>query len=230
MVLLAKVTLIFDLSLERLLPPKRSFSETWVFVKNWNEIIPYLEVLKPSRMILDSHFPDPPDVVRSDLKIPPVILVGEEPKRLSIRKWLSFIPVLDQVVSKDDFVSHYDFILDSPPFTGDFSPVAGLSLPGGFQDFLDFYQHFKRARYVLTDHQWLILQTIGHLGDVGAVAKEMDRHPRTIRDQIEKIGIKMKPFDVESFFRKPVAAMIDQVPVWSVKAPGKVRSRGRVSE
>ncbi|BAM08026.1 putative lipoyl (octanoyl) transferase [Leptospirillum ferrooxidans C2-3] len=217
MVLLPKVTLIFDRSLERLLPPNRPFSESWVFVKNWNEIMPYLEVLKPARMILNSRFPDPPDVIWRDLMIPPVILVGEESKKLSIRKWLAFLPVLDQVVSKEEFVSRYEFILDSPPFSGSSSPESWLPLPGGFQDFLGYYQHFKRARYMLTDHQWKILQMIGRLGDVGLVAKEMDRHPRTIRDQIEKIGKKMEPLDVESFFRKPVAAMIDQVPGWSVK-------------
>ena len=224
MVLLAKVTLIFDRSLERLLPSNRSFSEAWVFVKNWNEIMPYLEVLKPARMILNSRFPDPPDVVWRDLKIPPVILVGEEPKKLSFRKWMAFLPVLDQVISKEDLVSRYELILDATPFSGNHSPGTWFPLPGGFQDFLGYYQHFKRARYLLTDHQWKILQTIGRLGDVGAVAKEMDRHPRTIRDQIEKIGKKMEPLDVESFFRKPVAAMIDQVPGWSVKSSHKERS------
>jgi hypothetical protein len=225
-----KVTLIFDRSLEQLLPPNRPFSESWVFVKNWNEVMPYLEVLKPARMILNSRFPDPPEVIWRDLVIPPVILVGEEPKKLSFRKWLAFLPVLDQVVSKDDFISRYELILDSPPFSGSSSPEPWIPLPGGFQDFLGYYQHFKRARYMLTDHQWKILQMIGRLGDVGLVAKEMDRHPRTIRDQIEKIGKKMEPLDVESFFRKPVAAMIDQVPGWSVKFPERRDPRNTISD
>jgi hypothetical protein len=227
---LANVTLIFDLSLETFLPSKRPFSESWVFVKNWNEIMPYLEVLKPVRMILDSRFPDPPDVVWRDLLIPPVILVGQEGQHITVEKWFAFLPVLDQVISLKDFISRYELILDAPPFTGIFAPESGLPLPGGFRDLLGYYQHFKRARYMLTDHQWKILQSIGRLGDVGAVAKELDRHPRTIRDQIEKIGKKMEPLDVESFFRKPVAAMIDQVPGWSVKFPAKRHSSRKHSD
>jgi hypothetical protein len=229
MALLANVTLIFDLSLEQFLPSKRPFWETWVFVKNWDEIMPYLEVLKPVRMILNARFPDPPAVAWRDLVIPPVILVGEGSPQISIEKWLAFLPVIDQVISMEDFVSRYELILDAPPFTGGFTPEEGLPLPEGFRHFLAYYQHFKRARYMLTDHQWKILQWIGRLGDVGAVAKELDRHPRTIRDQIEKIGKKMEPLNVESFFREPVAAMIDQVPGWSVKSSAKRVPRRKAS-
>ncbi len=221
------MTLIYDFSLEKLLPNQRSFSEVWVFVRNWDEMLPHLDVMKPGRIILGSRFPVPPGSFWKHRKIPPVILVGSRSRKLSTRKWMSFLPVLDQVISEEDFAAQYELILDAPPFTGKYAPVPGLSLPGGFQEFLDFFQHFKRARYVLTDHQWEILQRIAHLGDVTSVAEAMDRHPRTIRDQIEKIGIKMKPLDVESFFRKPVAAMIDQVPGWEVREGGKSRDPNR---
>lgn len=206
-----KREIILDQGLEPYLPSTRSIDQTWIFIRTWKEIENLLRVTDPSRILLGGGFPPPPETLRK-LRVPPIILVFQKVRQLRFSLWMRYLPYLDFVLETSELEQNFQIWIKTQPFTTGMQRSLRFSVPEGMKELVGFYQLLKQTRYSLTDHQWNIFMAYGKTGEINRVAEMMNRHPRTIRDQIQKISEKMDGRDLESLFRIPVVEMLGKIP------------------
>ncbi len=206
-----KREIILDQGLEAYLPSTRPIDQTWIFVRTWKEIENLLKVTDPSRILLKGSFPPPPEMFKK-LRVPPIILVFQKVRQLRFFLWIRYLPYLDFVLETSELEQNFQHWIKTEPFTTGMQRSLRFTIPDGMKELVGFYQLLKQTRHSLTDHQWNIFIAYGKTGEVNRVAELMNRHPRTIRDQIQKISEKMDGRDLESLFRIPVVEMLRKIP------------------
>lgn len=206
-----KREIILDKGLESSLPSTRPIDQTWIFVQNWKEIENLLKVTSPARLLLRGNFPAPPETLRK-FRVPPIILVFSKIRQLRFSLWIRYLPYLDFVLETAEIEQNFQHWIKVQPFTTGLQRSLRFPLPEGMKGLVGCYQRLKQARYCLTDHQWKIFVAYGKTGEINRVAELMERHPRTIRDQIQKINEKMEWSDLEGLFRMPLVEMLEKVP------------------
>ncbi len=202
---------VFDIALEPLLPAKRPIDQTWIFVRNWKEIEHLLKVTHPVRIFLKGKFQMPGESLKK-LHIPPVVLIFEKLSHFRFSLWLRYLPFLDFALERPEFQKNFQHWVQVPAYTTWIQPHTRFPIPEGMKELIRFFQRLKFTRHQLTDHQWNILVAYGKTGEINQVAELMKRHPRTIRDQIQKIGQKIQVKDLGMFFRYPFGEMVQRIP------------------
>lgn len=206
-----KREVVVDKSLEAALPNMRPIGQTWIFVKSWNEIEHILRITRPVRLFVQAGFEPPPERIRK-MRIPPLVVVVPKIKSLRFGLWMRYLPFLDFVIAREELIRDFQRWVRVEPYSTNFQKMFRFPVPPELEEILEFLQHIKKIRHILTDHQWKIFLAYGKTGEVSRVAEIMGRHPRTIRDQIARIEEKVEATDLENIFRKPAIGLLSKFP------------------
>jgi DNA-binding CsgD family transcriptional regulator len=219
MEIVTKKVVIVDQRLESLVYGQNFDGIGWVLARDENEIREWMRIGSCRKVLLHQRFRfDRKGSHRVSGSKPPIVLVFErEDRPPSLRTILPLLPRLDMIIARSEIEASLREVISAVPFFSSWSRNWPSHYPDEMGEIYRIYQKLKSTRDELSSQQWDVLRHWAGSGEVSKIARDLGRHPQTIRNHLRAISDHLGVKDVDQFMRhstRAILRLVDSMEPW----------------